>query len=67
MKNFFAAQRSSRPTFANAPDIDVFVPLAFPVDGIEFHVGPGEPVARAGPSAGASPGPAAKELPMAEL
>ena len=25
---------------ANAPDIDVFVPLAFPVDGIEFHRGP---------------------------
>jgi inner membrane protein len=25
---------------ANAPDIDVFAPLAFPVDGIEFHRGP---------------------------
>jgi inner membrane protein len=25
---------------ANAPDIDVFVPLAFPIDGIEFHRGP---------------------------
>jgi inner membrane protein len=25
---------------ANAPDIDIFVPLAFPVDGIEFHRGP---------------------------
>src|SRR5947209_9469522 len=25
---------------ANAPDIDVVVPLAFPVDGIEFHRGP---------------------------
>lgn len=25
---------------ANAPDIDVFIPLAFPVDGIEFHRGP---------------------------
>jgi inner membrane protein len=25
---------------ANAPDVDVFVPLAFPVDGIEFHRGP---------------------------
>jgi inner membrane protein len=25
---------------ANAPDIDVFVPLAFPVYGIEFHRGP---------------------------
>jgi inner membrane protein len=25
---------------ANAPDIDVFVPLAFPVDGIEVHRGP---------------------------
>ena len=25
---------------ASAPDIDVFAPLAFPVDGIEFHRGP---------------------------
>jgi inner membrane protein len=25
---------------ANAPDIDVFAPIAFPVDGIEFHRGP---------------------------
>jgi inner membrane protein len=25
---------------ANAPDIDVFAPLAFPLDGIEFHRGP---------------------------
>lgn len=25
---------------ANAPDIDIFVPLAFPIDGIEFHRGP---------------------------
>jgi inner membrane protein len=25
---------------ANAPDIDVFAPVAFPVDGIEFHRGP---------------------------
>ena len=25
---------------ANAPDTDVFAPLAFPVDGIEFHRGP---------------------------
>ena len=25
---------------ANAPDIDVFAPLALPVDGIEFHRGP---------------------------
>ena len=25
---------------ANAPDIDVLVPLAFPIDGIEFHRGP---------------------------
>lgn len=25
---------------ANAPDIDVFAPLLFPVDGIEFHRGP---------------------------
>jgi len=25
---------------ANAPDVDVFAPLAFPVDGIEFHRGP---------------------------
>jgi inner membrane protein len=25
---------------ANAPDIDVFAPLVFPVDGIEFHRGP---------------------------
>jgi inner membrane protein len=39
-------KRSSRFAFAacllgaNAPDIDVFVPLAFPVDGIEFHRGP---------------------------
>jgi inner membrane protein len=25
---------------ANAPDIDVFAPIAFPVNGIEFHRGP---------------------------
>ena len=25
---------------ANAPDVDVFVPLVLPVDGIEFHRGP---------------------------
>jgi inner membrane protein len=28
------------PMGANAPDIDVFAPIAFPVDGIEFHRGP---------------------------
>ena len=39
-------RRQSRFAFAacllgaNAPDIDVFAPLAFPVDGIEFHRGP---------------------------
>ena len=39
-------KRRSRYAFAacllgaNAPDIDVFAPLAFPVDGIEFHRGP---------------------------
>lgn len=39
-------KRKSRFAFAacllgaNAPDIDVFAPLAFPVDGIEFHRGP---------------------------
>jgi inner membrane protein len=39
-------RRGSRFAFAacllgaNAPDIDVFAPVAFPVDGIEFHRGP---------------------------